>query len=105
MEEQRMKILYVNTTITHYNHPLLNKIATKGCQLTMLIPQTNHNTVGVGVKENEKEDRLYNLITTPCKKSWYGKDYLPKLKQVIQTVCPDVLLIGWPYMLQLFFCP
>lgn len=105
MEEQRMKILYVNTTITHYNHPLLNKIATKGCQLTMLIPQKNHNTVGVGVKENEKEDRLYNLITTPCKKSWYGKDYLPKLKQVIQTVCPDVLLIGWPYMLQLFFCP
>lgn len=100
-----MKVLYVNTTITHYNHPLLNKIAAKGCSLTMLIPQNNHNTVGVGVKQNESADRKYNVITTPCQKAWYGKDFLPELKQVIRTIRPDVLLIGWPYMLQLFFYP
>lgn len=97
-----MKVLYVNTTITHYNHPLLNKIADKGCELVMLIPE-QQNAVGAGVKRSESSDMHYRVINTPCRKAWFGKDYLPELLSVIQSEKPDIVLIGWPYMLQLFF--
>lgn len=100
-----MKVFYVNTTITHYNHPLLNKIANKGCDLVMVIPQQTKNTVGKGVKRNECDDKRYNVISTPCKKAWYGKDYLPELLSLIEKEHPDIVLIGWPYMLHLFFYP
>lgn len=100
-----MKVLYVNTTITHYNHPLFNKVADKGCELVMLIPQHNENTVGKGVKRNENNDQLYRVISTSSRKAWYGKDYLPELLPTIQKEQPDILVIGWPYMLQLFFYP
>ena len=100
-----MKVLYVNTTITHYNHPLFNKVADKGCELVMLIPQNNEHTVGKGVKRNESKDQHYRVITNPSRKAWYGKDYLPELLPTIQDEQPDILLIGWPYNLQLFFYP
>lgn len=100
-----MRVLYVNTTITHYNHPLLNKIAAKGCELVMLIPQRNKNTVGEGVKRNDSKDKQYKELSTPCLKAWYGKDFLPELLSTIQSEQPDIVLVGWPYMLQLFFYP
>lgn len=100
-----MKVLFVNTTITHYSHPLLNKVVDKGCELVMLIPQHNEHTVGKGVKRNESKDQYYRVITTPSRKAWYGKDYLPELLPTIHDEQPDILLIGWPYLLQLFFYP
>lgn len=98
-----MKVLFVNTTITHYGHPLFNKVAAKGCELVVLIPQKNESTVGKGVKRNESKDQHYRVISTPSQKAWYGKDYLPELLPTIQKEQPNILVIGWPYMLQLFF--
>ena len=98
-----MKVLFVNTTITHYGHPLFNKVAAKGCELVVLIPQKNESTVGKGVKRNESKDQHYRVISTPSQKAWYGKDYLPELLPIIQKEQPNILVIGWPYMLQLFF--
>ena len=100
-----MKVLFVNTTITHYGHPLFNKVAAKGCELVVLIPQKNESTVGKGVKRNESKDQHYRVISTPSQKAWYGKDYLPELLPTIQKEQPNILVIGWPYMLQLFFYP
>ncbi len=100
-----MKVLFVNTTITHYGHPLFNKVAAKGCELVVLIPQKNESTVGKGVKRNESKDQNYRVISTPSQKAWYGKDYLPELLPTIQKEQPNILVIGWPYMLQLFFYP
>ena len=100
-----MKVLFVNTAITHYNHPLFNKVADKGYELVLFIPQNNERTVGQGVKRNESKDLHYRVISTPVQKAWYGKDYLPELLPTIQKEQPDALIIGWPYMLQLFFYP
>ena len=99
-KKETMKVLFVNTTITHYNHPLFNKVADKGCELVMFIPQNSERTV-----RNESNDRHYRVISTPVKKAWYGKDYLPDILSTIQSEQPDIMLIGWPYMLQLFFYP
>ncbi len=100
-----LKVLFVNTTITHYNHPLLNKIGERGIELVMFLPQHNSHTVGAGVKRNEDKNQKYRVIQTPCEKAWYGKDYLPDLQRTLEMEKPDILLIGWPYMLQLFFYP
>ena len=100
-----MKVIYLNTIISHYNHPMLNKLVTKGCELVMVIPQSESNTVGVGVKRNESMNQLYKVITTESPKAWYGKEYFPKLLSILKQEKPDILLLGWPYMLQLFFYP
>lgn len=100
-----LKVLFVNTTITHYNHPLFNKIGEQDIDLVMLIPQHNSRTVGAGVKRNEDQNQKYRVILTPCEKAWYGKDYLPDLLRTLEVEKPNILIIGWPYMLQLFFYP
>lgn len=100
-----MKVLYVNTTITHYNHPLFEKIVAAGCELTIYVPETNASTVGKNVKTTDEKIKHYKILRGKVRRAWYGKDIFCNLKQVIVDEKPQIVLIGWPYMLQLFFYP
>jgi glycosyltransferase involved in cell wall biosynthesis len=98
-----MKVLYVNVGITSYLHPLLEKIAAKGFEITMLIPANNDNTIGEGVKLTENQNKSYNICYSRSKKMWYGKHVLIDLKKYLIQEKPDILILIWPYFLHLFF--
>ncbi len=98
-----MKVLYVNVTIPSYTHPLLERMVAKGCELTMLLPQNDDQTVGAGVKRAEAADKSYRICYSRSKKMWYGKPALIDLKGILTEEKPDILMIGWPYFLHLFF--
>jgi len=98
-----MKVLYTNSCVTSYSHPLLEKLVTKGCEIIMLLPKTDNHTVGKGVRLANKQNASYKICYSRSKKMWYGKPALTELKQIIEQEKPDILLLIWPYFLQLFF--
>lgn len=98
-----MKVIYVNHTITLYTHPLLQKIIDKGCELVMVLPLGDNGTVGKGVEVSQSNNNSYSKrFSSSCKK-WYGKAALIDLNVILIKERPDILMIGWPYMLQLYF--
>lgn len=98
-----MKVIYVNHTITTYTHPLLQKIVAKGCDLIMLIPGKENGTVGQGVEISDNANATYKIRYCVSKKGWFGKAVLTDMNTILIQENPDILMIGWPYMLQLFF--
>lgn len=98
-----MKVIYVNHTIPLYTHPLLQKIVSKGCELVMLLPSKDNGTVGLGVKISHSTANIYRTLYSSSSKKWYGKAALTEMNNIILQERPDILMIGWPYMLQLFF--
>jgi len=98
-----MKILYTNFCITPYLHPLLEKLTAKGCEIVMLLPENDNSNVGKGVKLSENQNVSYKTRYSRSKKMWYDKHALIDLKHIIEQEQPDILLITFPYFLQLFF--
>ena len=98
-----MKVIYVNVTITSYTHPLIERLVSKGCELVMLLPQNDDKTVGTGVKRAEAKKTSYRICYSRSKIKWYGKPALIDLKHILLEEKPDILMIGWPYFLHLFF--
>jgi glycosyltransferase involved in cell wall biosynthesis len=98
-----MKILYTNHVITTYAHPLLQKLASRGCEIVMLLPENHCKTVGENVKTVDTTHRDYRICYSRAKQMWYGKTALVDLKKTIAIEKPDILVIVFPYFIQLFF--
>lgn len=97
-----MKVLYLFGGIPHYLDALLKKQQKKGIEIVVVIPQES-KTIGKGVKLVESS--AYKRIKLEEKKMFYGKYAFPKLSQILKEEKPDIVVIGWPYFLQLFFQP
>ena len=82
-------------------HPLLEKIADFGHRIVMIVPEVAET--GKAVKGAESTSCKYSVIKSPTKKMWYGKSGYPQLNDIILSQKPDILLIGWPYFMQLYF--
>ena len=87
-----MKVLYNDVGIPAYTHPLLEKIVSKGCNLTMLIPE-KENLSGEGVKFTEKKAESYKIHHCKIKKMWYGKSAISGLKEILNEEKPDILIL------------
>lgn len=98
-----MKVLFTFGGIPHYLNAMLNKIQAKGVEITVVSPQKGNTTVGKGVKM--VEGGAYRHLTTAEKKAFYGKSSFPALPRIIVEEKPDIVVMGWPYFLQVFFQP
>ncbi|WP_288087305.1 glycosyltransferase family 4 protein [Bacteroides acidifaciens] len=98
-----MKVLFTFGGIPHYLNAMLNKIQAKGADITVVSPQKGNTTIGKGVKM--VEGGTYKHLTTLEKKAFYGKSSFPALPRIIAEEKPDIVVMGWPYFLQIFFQP
>lgn len=51
------------------------------------------------------EGGTYRHLTAIEKKAFYGKSSYPSLPEIVREEKPDILIMGWPYFLQVFFQP
>ena len=98
-----MKVLFTFGGMPHYLNAMLNKLQQKGADITAVTPQQGNATIGEGVKM--VEGGTYRHLTTPEKKAFYGKSCFPALPGIIEKESPDIVVMGWPYFLQLFSNP
>lgn len=98
-----MKVLYTFGGMPHYLNAMLNKLHAKGVEITVVTPQKGNATIGKGVKM--VEGGSYRHLTTLEKKMFYGKSAFPALPEIISEEKPDIVVMGWPYFLQIFFQP
>ena len=87
----------------HYLNAMLEKLQTKGADITVVSPQKGNATIGKGVKM--VEEGAYRHLNTQEKKMYYGKSGFPALPDIIADERPDIVVLGWPYFLQVFFQP
>lgn len=98
-----MKVLLTFGGIPHYLNALLEKLHHKGVEVTVVTPLKGNATIGKGVKM--VEGGTYRHLNTPEKKMAYGKSGLPELPGLVAGERPDIVVLGWPYFLQVFFQP
>jgi len=98
-----MKVLFTFGGIPHYLSSMLNKLCEKGVEIVVVTPQKGNATIGKGVKM--VEGGMYKHLTALEKKMFYGKSGYPSLPEIIREEKPDILVMGWPYFLQVFFQP
>ena len=98
-----MKVLYTNHIITPYTHAIMRKVVSKGVDIVFLLPRQDNGTVGEGVVAADSQGGIYQIRYSATSKKWYGKADLTDLGAVLIQEHPDILIIGWPYMLQFFF--
>lgn len=98
-----MKVLFTFGGIPHYLNAMLNRLQAKGVEIVVVSPQDGNTTIGKGVKM--VDGGSYKHLTTPEKKMFYGKSAFPALSSIIEEEKPDILVVGWPYFLQIFFQP
>lgn len=98
-----MKVLFTFGGMPHYLNAMLEKLQTKGADITVVSPQKGNATIGKGVKM--VEEGAYRHLNTQEKKMYYGKSGFPALPDIIADERPDIVVLGWPYFLQVFFQP
>lgn len=100
-----MKILYVFGGIPPYANSLLNKLAAKEVEITVVIPHKKSSMIGKGVKMIGEDAANYKIITSEEGKSILNKEYFKHLPQIIEKEKPDIFVAGWPFFLQYFTQP
>lgn len=98
-----MKVLFTFGGMPHYLNAMLEKLQAKGADITVVSPQKGNATIGKGVKM--VEEGAYRHLNTQEKKMYYGKSGFPALPDIIADERPDIVVLGWPYFLQVFFQP
>lgn len=98
-----MKVLFTFGGMPHYLNAMLEKLQAKGADITVVSPRKGNATIGKGVKM--VEEGAYRHLNTQEKKMYYGKSGFPALPDIIADERPDIVVLGWPYFLQVFFQP
>ncbi len=97
-----MKVLITDVALTPYAHAYYKKLALRGCDIILLLPEDGKD-VGKNVKEYKGVECPYKVSYSPVKRMWYGKRSLASLKKYLIKERPNVLVLVWPYYLNLYF--
>ena len=98
-----MKVLFTFGGITPYINGLLELLTRKGIGVTVVQAEGASAALGQNVKVNEAE-KVYRVIPTrEQKNSRSGKPCFPELPEIIEAEKPDIVVLGWPYFLDLYF--
>lgn len=100
-----MKVMFLLGGLPHYFKFLLNKMNEPGdLEVMLVVPHKRGATLGSGVEEN-REGATFPLFALEEYRTWYGKAFFKELKPLLERERPDILVAGWPYILQFFFNP
>ena len=100
-----MKVLYTFGGLPPYFNAQLEKLAQKGINTVVVIPEKKSTILGKGVKVIDSLSTTYKTIHIEEKISFFGKSYFPRLPDIVREEKPDILVMGWPFFLQFFFQP
>ncbi len=100
-----MRVLFLLGGLPHYFKFLLNKMnRQEDMEVLLVLPGKRGATLGSGVHES-REGADFRQFELEEYRAWYGKAAFRGLGRFLAKEKPDLLVVGWPYILQLYFNP
>ncbi len=98
-----MKVLFFYGAMPHYLVPVLNRLS-EHIEVYVCIPEVKSKTVGDGVKTVDNGFK-FNVKYSKEYITYYKKVFIKNIYTILQDVKPDVIVLGWPYILSIVLYP
>ncbi len=101
----QMKVTFIFPGLPHYLIALLNKLVlSHGVDLSVIIPKERGMALGEGIKlGDEKNPGLFSLHFLDEFRGKLNKPYFKDLHVHLEEISPDILVIGWPFIINFYF--
>ncbi|MFO7668343.1 MAG: hypothetical protein R6W31_01665 [Bacteroidales bacterium] len=98
---KQIKVLFAFIGLPHYLIALFNKLVSRhGIHVNVVIPEKRGLSLGKGIKLGDAEDeQLFSVFQLEEYRGKFNKPYFKNLHALITRLSPDILVIGWPYIL------
>ncbi len=98
-----MKVLFTFGGLPHYYNFVLSRLnSLTGVEVVVALPKQNNSTLGAGVKQSDKGIN-FKIVYLEEKKAFHGNVILKGLKETIIAESPDIIILIWPYILELSY--
>ncbi|MCP4313863.1 MAG: glycosyltransferase family 4 protein [Bacteroidetes bacterium] len=100
-----MKVTFTFSGLPHYLIALLNKlVSSHRLDVSVIIPGKRGISIGEGVRlDNADGDYLFSIYQIEEYRGRLGKPYFRDLHRTLNEISPDILVMGWPFILNLYF--
>jgi len=96
-----MKVTFLFSGLPHYLIVLLNRLVSlHDVQVSVIVPGKRGISLGEGIKLGDKEEPyLFSVIQLEEYRAKLNKPYFKKLPVTLEELSPDILVMGWPYII------
>ena len=100
-----MKVTFTFSGLPHYLIALLNKlVSTHGLEVSVIVPAKRGISIGEGVRlDDAGGDYLFSVYQLEEYRGRLGKAYFRDFHRTLKEISPDILVMGWPFILNLYF--
>jgi len=100
-----MKVTFIFGGLPHYLIGLLNKlISAHGLEVSLIIPLQRGISIGEGVHmEDPDHSYQFSIYRLDEYRGKLDKPYFRNLHDTLDEISPDILVIGWPYIINYYF--
>jgi glycosyltransferase involved in cell wall biosynthesis len=100
-----MKVTLLFSGIPHYLKALLNRLVSlHGIDVSVIIPRERGISLGEGIKlDNTEKDYLFSIYQLEEFRGKLNKPYFRNLHLTLNEISPDILVMGWPYIINYSF--
>jgi len=91
--------------LPHYLIALLNRLVSKyGIELSLIIPRERGMSLGEGIKLGDQESAYqFSIHYLDEFRGRLNKPYFRDLHLSLKEIAPDILVLGWPYIINYYF--
>ncbi|MDF1573642.1 MAG: glycosyltransferase [Bacteroidales bacterium] len=100
-----MKVTFLFSGLPHYLIALLNRlVSVHGMEVSVIVPGKRGLSLGEGVKlGDEEEPCLFSVRQLEEYRGKFRKPYFRKLHSTLEELLPDIVVMGWPYIVNYSF--
>ncbi len=100
-----MKVTLIFSGLPHYLIALLDRlVSSHGMDVSLIIPRKRGISLGEGIELGDAEsDYLFSIYHLDEFRGKLKKPYFRNLHVTLNEISPDILVIGWPYIINYYF--
>jgi glycosyltransferase involved in cell wall biosynthesis len=100
-----MKVTFLFSGLPLYLIGLLNRlVSAHGVEVSLIIPRQRGISIGEGVRQGDLDhDYLFSIYRVEEYRGKLNKPYFRNLHQILEEISPDILVMGWPYIINYSF--
>jgi glycosyltransferase involved in cell wall biosynthesis len=100
-----MKVVFIFGGLPHYYNFILNKLNDQpNLDVTVFHPEANNGSLGKNVHQDKSSIR-FKTVALEESKDFFGKNYFKNLVSKLKQEKPDIIVIGWPHILNFYSNP